>query len=159
MRSYISSEASQHDMKLVQMGAKVELINSKTCYVKFTIGDITVEYVYNINAKGKYFLERIKPYPLPIKVFEKEADVIKIIDIDIRQFKNAAKSKNIDTFIKINNELNKTIKKFEDLFLYYNVPTIENEIIMNKIQEIQDEIVKTQKNSERVFFDKDPDNL
>ncbi|RKD27185.1 hypothetical protein [Caminicella sporogenes] len=159
MRKYIYMEASQHDMKLIQMGAKVEQISSKMCYVKFTIDDIEVAYVYNINKKGRYFLERIKPYPIPLKEFEKEEDVIKIIDIDVRQFKNAAKSKNMENFIKINKELNKTIKEFEDLFLYYNVPKIEIEIIMDKIKEIHEEIYKTQKMSERVFFDKEPDNL
>ncbi len=159
MKKFIDSQASQHEMKLIQMGAKVEQINSKMCYIEFNIDDIEVSYVYNINKNNKYFLERIKPYPLPIKDFEKEEDVVKLIYIDIEQFKNASKSKNIDEFIHINTELNKTIKQFEDLFLYYNVPHIETEIITEKINEIHDEIIKTKENSERVFFDKDPDNL
>jgi len=141
------------------MGGKVEQINSKMCYVQFKVGCTEVEYVYNINSKNKYFLERIKPYPLPLRVFDNEDDVIDLIKIDIRQFENACKSKNIESFIKINNELNKTIKKFEDLFLYYNVPKIESIIIMSKIKEIQDEILKTQNSSERVFFEKEPENL
>jgi hypothetical protein len=159
MRKYVNSEASQHEMKLIQMGAEVEQINSKMCYVRFKVYHIDVEYVYNINAKNKYFLERIKPYPLPIKEYETESDLINIIRIDIKQFENACKSKNIDTFIKINRELNTAIKRFEDLFLYYNVPKVEGEIIMQKINEIQEEIRKTQKLSQRVFFDKNPDNL
>lgn len=159
MRKYVNSEATQHEMKLIQMGAEVEQINSKMCYVKFKVDNIEVAYVYNLNKKNKYFLERIKPYPLPLREFEDEADMIEIIKIDMKQFENAAKSKNIDVFIKINNELINAIKEFEDLFLYYNVPQIEGEIILEKIQEIHNEIYKTQQESQRVFFDKEPENL
>ncbi|SHK43778.1 hypothetical protein [Paramaledivibacter caminithermalis] len=156
---YVKSEASQHDMKLVQLGAKVEQINSKMCYVKFDIEGFELAYVYNINKKGKYFLERIKPYPLPMREFKSESDVINIIKIDLEQFKNAVNSRNIDAFVTISTELNRTIKQFEDLFLYYNVPKIETQIIMGKISEIQKEIANTKENSERVYFTKDPDNL
>ncbi len=159
MRKYINSEASQHEMKLIQMGAEVEHINSKMCYVKFCFGDIKVSYVYNMNKKNKYFLERTKPYPRPMRESDNENDIVKIIEVDIRQFKNASHSRNIEEFIEINKELNKTIKLFEDLFLYYNVPKIENVIIMKKIKEIQEEIFKTQEISERVFFDKEPEHL
>ncbi len=159
MKKFIDSQASQHEMKLIQMGAKVEQINSKMCYIKFYIDEIEVSYVYSINKRNKFFLERIKPYPLPIKDFEKEEDAIELIEIDIKQFQNASKSRNIDQFIHINSGLNKTIKQFEDLFLYYNVPHIETEIIMAKITEIQQEIHKTKENSKRVFFEKEPENL
>ncbi len=157
--NYLNVEASQHEMRLIQMGAKVEQVNSKMCYVKFLINGIPIEYVYNLNKKNKYFLERIKPYPLPVKSYDKVSDVVEVIEVDIKQFKNAVKSKNIEGFAKINQELINTIKKFEDLFLYYNVPSIEVELIMGKIREIQDEIIKTKENAERVFFDKEPENL
>ncbi len=159
MKRYIGAEASEHEMKLVQMGAKVEQINSKMCYVRFNLDKLNVEYAYNINKKGRYFLERIRPYPLPIREYENESDIVKVIDIDIRQFKNAINSKNFDTFTSINKELHMTIKAFEDLFLYYNVPSMKAEEIMEKIKGIQDEIYETQRQSERVFFDKDPDYL
>jgi len=159
MRKYINAEAMQHSMKLIQMGAKVNQVNSKMCYVTFQVGKIELEYVYNINGKGQYFLERIKPYPLPMKVYEKEEDLIDIIEIDVEQFKNATKSHNIDEFICINSKLNETIKKFEDLFLYYNVAEIEAKNIVAKIYEIQDIIKETKEASERVYFRKDPDNI
>lgn len=157
--NYINVEASQHEMRLIQMGATVEQVNSKMCYVRFVIENIPVEYVYNINKKDKYFLERIKPYPLPIKTYENEADIVEVIDVDIKQFKNAVKSRNIDSFVGINKELNYTIKKFEDLFLYYNVPSLETEKIMNKIKEINDIIISTKETSERLFFEKEPEHL
>ncbi|MCK5762601.1 MAG: hypothetical protein KAH05_00635 [Clostridiales bacterium] len=46
-------------MKLKQLGAKIETINSKMSYVRFDIDGVKLEYVYN--NKGKYFLERTKP--------------------------------------------------------------------------------------------------
>lgn len=159
MKRYIGAEASEHEMKLVQMGAKVEQINSKMCYVRFKLDSMDVDYVYNINRNGRYFLERINPYPLPIREYENESDIIKVIAIDIRQFMNAINSKNFDTFTSINKELHMTIKAFEDLFLYYNVPSMKAEAIMEKIKEIQKEIDVTQRDSERIFFDKDPDYL
>jgi hypothetical protein len=157
--SYLNVEASEHEMRLVQMGAKVEQVNSKMCYIKFMVENVPVEYVYNLNKKNRYFLERIKPYPLPVRSFDAESDIVDLIEVDIKQFKSAVKSKNIDCFVGISKELNNTIKKFEDLFLYYNVPTMKAEAIMKKIQEIQDEITKTKDTSERVFFEKDPGNL
>lgn len=159
MRKYILSEASQHDMKLIQLGAKVEQVSSKMCYVKFELENLELVYVYNINKKGKYFLERMKPYPLPIKEYNCESDVIDIIKIDLEQFKNASNSKNIDEFININSELNKTIKQFEDLFLYYNVPKFEADIILDKILEIQEQIKETKNTSDRLYFKKNPDNI
>ncbi|MDF2840894.1 MAG: hypothetical protein K0Q99_1666 [Clostridia bacterium] len=157
--NYLNVEASQHEMRLIQMGAKVEQINSKMCYIKFVIEGIPVEYVYNLNKKNKYFLERTKPYPLAVKAYENVADLVEVINVDIKQFKNVVKSKNIESFLAINKELISTIKKFEDLFLYYNVPTEEVELLKNKIGEIQQEIAKTKETAERVFFDKEPENL
>lgn len=159
MRKYINSQASQHEMKLLQMGAKVKQINSKMCYVSFAVDGFKVAYVYNINAKNKFYLERVKPYPLANKEFDNEEDVVNNIEIDIKQFKNAAKSHNIHNFIRINQMLCKTIKEFEDLFLYFNVPQEEVEIICKEIDKIHNEIIKTKNSTERVFFEKDPEFL
>ncbi|MDF2531032.1 MAG: hypothetical protein K0R80_362 [Clostridia bacterium] len=157
--NYLNFEASQHEMKLIQMGAKVEQINSKMCYIKFVIEGIPVEYVYNLNKKNKYFLERIKPYPLAIRSYENVEDLVKVIDVDIKQFRNLVKSKNVKSFVNITKELIEIIKRFEDLILYYNVPADEVEVIMNKVNEIHEEITKTKETSDRVFHDKDPENL
>ena len=157
--NYLNVEASQQEMKLIQMGAKVEQINSKMCYIKFLIEGIPVEYVYNLNKKNKYFLERIKPYPLAVRSFEKVEDIVNIIDVDIKQFRNVVKSKNIEGFFTINKELISTIKKFEDLFLYYNIPVEEVNSLKEKISEIQQQIAKTKETAKRVFFDKEPEYL
>jgi hypothetical protein len=159
MRKYINAEASQHEMKLIQMGAQVKQVNSKMCFVKFRKDDFTVSYVYNINNHNKYFLERIKPYPIITKEFDTEEDVIKTIEIDIKQFENASKSKNFEHFIRINNQLLQLRKEFEDLYLYYNIPSNEIAIIMNQLKAVHQEIIHTKNESQRVFFEKEPENI
>lgn len=157
--SYMRMQANQHEMVLKQMGGEVLQLPSKCCYVRFQIGDFRLSYVYNINKSNRYFLERLKPYPLPLKEYENEEDVIETIKVDLEQFKNAANSKNIDSFIKINQELNQTAKAFEDLFLYFNVEKFHAESILNKIQEIKDEIKKTAEESEMIYNKSIPNYL
>jgi len=71
MRNIINSaEVSQHTIKLQQLGAKVQVINSTLCYVQFDLDGVQLQYVYNVNHKGNYFLERIQPYPLAIEEFD-----------------------------------------------------------------------------------------
>ncbi len=160
MKKYmISTEAIQHSMKLTQMGASVKQINGKLCYVSFDLGYITLEYAYNINSKGKYFLERIKPYPLPIKAYDNEDDVINIIEIDVEQFKNAVNSSHVSEFIEISNRLHETIKKFEDLFLYYNVPAEQVKLLLEEVEEMNNTIMDTKANSKRVYTKKEPESL
>lgn len=159
MRQLINAEVMTQTLKLQQLGAKVHVINSQLCYVNFDIGGFQIQYVYNVNREGNYFLERIKPYPLPLKEFESEQDVVDIIDIDVEQFKNALKSHNIETFINLSRELNRAMKKFEDLFLYYNVPGDSVEAMLNKIKHFEDEIDELKEKTERLYFRKDPDNL
>ncbi len=159
MRKYVNAEVMQHTMKLQQMGAKVNVVNSKLCYVRFDLSGFIVSYSYNVNSKGKYFLERIKPYPLPLKVFDKEEDVIEIIRIDMEQFKNAICSHNINDFIDISRHLNIHLKKFEDLFLYYNIPSEEVKILIEHLENIDEDIDRIKAKSERLYFVKEPDNL
>jgi hypothetical protein len=159
MRKFINSEITQHTMKFQQMGAKVHVINSKLCYVNFDVGGFKIQYVYNVNKKGNYFLERIKPYPIPIKEFESEQDVVDIIEVDVEQFKSALKSHNIEGFINISRTLNKTLKKFEDLFLYYNIPGNEIDDLIEKLGLFEKEIENLEKKSERLYFKKEPENL
>ncbi len=151
--------ASHHRLKLQQSGGDVKQINSKVCYVKFKVGDIVVEYVYNINHHDKFFIERIKPYPEPLNTFTSEKAVVDQILDDVERFKVAKQSKNIKEFININKSLNNLITMFEDLYLYYNVPkedaheiTLEIETIMKKVYEIRDK-------SERVYFKSEPNHL
>jgi hypothetical protein len=159
MRKYIEADAMSQAMKLMQLGATVTKINSKTVYVQFDLEGLQLEYVYNLNAKGKFFLERIKPYPLPIKVYDAETDIVEVIEIDVDQFSKAVKSHNIDSFIAVNLKLNELLKKFEDLFLYYNVSSEKFELIHSKLDDIRKEIEITKENSTRLYYRKNPENL
>lgn len=159
MQKYVMAEAMEHEMKLVQMGGKVTQINGKLCYVQFDIGGILVEYVYNINSKGQFFLERIKPYPLPVKAYEDESRVIEIIDIDLEQFRQASKSHNMPKFIQLGQMFNDTAKRFEDLFLYYNVPEETVDALIAALESANQAIGDCKENAKRLYFKKDPDNL
>jgi len=159
MRKLMNAEIMEHDIKLRQMGADVYVVNSKMCFVLFMVGKYEVAYVYNINNKGRYFLERIKPYPLALREFEKEEDVINIIEIDLEQFKNASKSHNIEEFIVINKNFNKALRKFEDLFLYYNVPKETADSIHQHLDQIDEIIESTKQSADRLYFKKNPENL
>lgn len=159
MKSYVLAEAMEHEMKLVQLGGKVTFINSKMCYVSFDVEGIIIEYSYNINSKGKVFLERIKPYPLPINAYEDEEHVIEIIKIDLEQFYAASQSHNMADFITINQQFHNTLKRFEDLFLYYNVPEATMVTIKSDLDRINQEILNCRNSAKRVYFEKEPDNL
>lgn len=159
MKGYVNVEVDQQTIRLQQMGGKVKVINSKLCYVDFDISGFKLQYVYNVNKKGNYFLERIKPYPLALKEFETEQDIVDIIGIDVDQFKNAIKSHNASTFIDIARQLNFTLKKFEDLFLYYNVSAENVAETLTKLNELSTEIDRMKEQSERIYFKKEPDNL
>tara|TARA_Y100000588_G_C13665295_1_gene673835 strand:- start:72 stop:554 length:483 start_codon:yes stop_codon:yes gene_type:complete len=159
MRKYLNAEIMQQSMKLKQMGADVTVINSKLCYIAFDLSGFKVSYVYNVNKKNKYFLERIKPYPLPLREFDNEDDVIDIINIDLDQFRNAIKSHNIESFITIARKLDSVFHKFEDLFLYYNLPEDETKRLYDEILEMEKDIERIKESSERICYDKDPEYL
>jgi hypothetical protein len=156
---YNNVENDRHDMMLRQMGGDVITIYGMLCYVKFNIEGVDIEYVYNINAKKKYFLQRIKPYPLPAGVYEDPEDVIDIISIDIEQFRTAIHSEKFNTFVEINKNLNETIRNIDDLFLYYKVPKESLVHINENIQQIKDIISGSKDRSERLYFKKDPDTI
>ncbi len=151
MRSIVTAEVSQHTMKLQQLGAKVNVINSTLCYVNFDISGFVVQYVYNVNQKGNYFLERTKPYPLAIQEFDSEKDVVQLIKDDVVKFKNALKCHHIDKFITIARDINRTFSMFEDTFLNYNIPGERVDKIHKKIQALSLEIEIIRDNAEKLF--------
>ena len=159
MQKYVIAEALEDEMRLVQMGGKVTQINGKMCFVQFDIEGLVVEYAYNINNKGKFFLERVKPYPLPVKVYEDIQRIIEIIDIDLEQFRQAAKSHNMQKFIKMGNLFHATAKRFEDLFLYYNVHEVILDEVIQEMEQINAVIDQCKITAERLYFKKEPDNL
>lgn len=107
-----------------QMGAH-ELTNiaSRLYYIGFKLSPtVEVTYVYNINKKEQYFLQRISPYPLPKGLFTSQEEIIDFIEEDLTKFKNAAQSRNFEQFITFNHQLTQIENDVERLFLNYNVP-------------------------------------
>lgn len=159
MRKYMMAELEKHHTILSQLGAKVHVMNSLLCYISFDIDGVEVSYSYNVNKKGKYFLQRIKPYPEPAGTFRSEEEIIDIIKIDIDQFKNAKNCNLFKDFVEINKCLNKTVRNFEDLYLYYNVPHEIIDNIKDELDSIQTMIKQAKNSSERVYDKKDPDTI
>ena len=158
-RKFINAEEMVHSMKLRQMGGDLTVINSKLCYVKFNINGIELKYEYNLNKHNKFFLERIKPYPRPIKEYNTEDDVIEVIKIDIEQFNNVKSKEKLLEFIDISNYMNKIIAKYEDLFLYYDVGEQSLLDIKETVDDIGKQIEHTKSTCERIFHKKDPESL
>ncbi len=160
MNRYVNAEATYHTMNLIQLGAEVKTVSGKMVYVKFKLPKgLEVSYVYHINKNNHYFLERIKPYPLPIKEIDTAEDVIRLIQIDFEQFSTAIESSKVDEFVEINREMHQAMKSFEDLFLYFNIDNDTIKTIHKHIKDIHNTIEKAAKSSERLYFGKEPDNL
>ncbi len=159
MRKMVKATELHQTMKLRQMGADVEVINSKLCYVKFQVNDFEIAYVYNINKKEEYFLERTKPYPLPLKTFKREEDIIEVIAIDIEQFKNLSSSKNINEFISFLKQMRLAVNKFEDLILYYNISKDDTKEFQSILESLNKKIDDCKDESDRLYFKKNPDFL
>lgn len=145
--------------KLSELDADIVYYHGLQCFVKFNIEGYEISYGYNINAKNKFYLQRIKPYPMPAGVFDDVNDVINVIKIDIDLFKNAVKSGKLEKFISISTEILNVVRNFEDLFLYYNVsPEIFNEL--NQIIGIlKDKILTGARESKRVYTENDPKTI
>lgn len=118
-----------------QMGAyDLSNVRSQLHYIIFKIEpDITVSYVYNINIKNQYFLQRISPYPLSEGLFSTQEEIVDFIERDIEKFKNATQSTNFNDFLEILRSVHQLEQNLEHLFLNYNVSK-------ELIQEFSDEI-------------------
>lgn len=158
----LSSRLLTHEYvkeELEKMGAKVIDVHGIMYLVKFRINDIKITFLYHVNQDNTFFLERIKPYVVPIGAFETEEDVLEIIKIDIEQFQNAMKSTHFKEFIEIDRHISGMVRTFEDLFLYYNVSPEDIDDIRRRTEELHEKILDVRKRSERVYFKKEPDSF
>ncbi len=160
MKGPMNAEALAETMKLRNMGAKIQSVDSKMCIVKFEEAGVQIEYAYSVNSSGKYHLERIKPYPLPLREFTREEKLIEIIEIDLDQFRNAIKFlESLAPFIALGNDFHHTFQRLEDLYLYYEVSPETLEAIHGKLREIDAIISDTAKEAKRIYHRKEPDTL
>lgn len=155
----LSSRLLNHEYvkeELEKMGARVIDVHGIMYMVKFLIRDIKINYIYHINPDNTFFLERTKPYVIPMGDFDTEEDILEIIKIDFEQFKMAMHSSNFQEFIEIDTSITKLVRTFEDLFLYYNVSKDNLDEIRGKTEEVLEKIHEVKDSSERVYFKKEP---
>lgn len=157
--AYMTIRQIRHQMclnKLREMGCKVVSIQGVMFYVKYSLDDYKIEYIYHLNPDNTYYLERIKPYMVSAGTFKTEEEVVNAIKIDIEQFKNAKNSKNFNDFIDVDKEISKAVRAFEDLYLYYNISKDDIELVKEHINDFMKLIVKVKDRSKRVFYEKEP---
>lgn len=125
---------------LRQMGASdVTKVRGLLYFMEFKLSDnVEISYSYNINTQNKYFLQRIKPYPIPQGIFSDEYEIVSFIKKDLEKFKNAMNSSNFNLFVDVTRKVNSITSMAEYLFLNYNVDA--NELL--KINKELDDILK-----------------
>lgn len=110
------------EARLRFLGASdIQKVQGLLYFVSFKDGDTEVSYSYNINTKNKFFLQRIKPYPIPEGIFSDEEQVVEFIKRDLKKFRNAEHSHNFPQFVEVTNMVNEISKEIETFFLNYNV--------------------------------------
>ncbi len=111
------------EVSLRQLGAtKVKEISSVMYFVEFKLTDtLTISYIYNITHKEKYYLQRVKPYPIPQGKFADEREIVDFITKDIKKFQNATRSSNFPTFLSVTERVCTITDRMEELFLNHNV--------------------------------------
>lgn len=149
----VSAEQHKLDMLLTQMGGKVKSIHGLLCFVHFYINDTELFYVYNVNAKDQFYLQKVLPYPVGAGVFSKSKEVIEYIKNDLKQFKNAVHSKNFNSFVNINTNLNNAIHKVEDVFMHNNVQDEKLLQIQKEIEKISQILLEIENESEKIVIE------
>jgi len=136
---------------LRQLGAtKIRKIRSYLYFIEFQLSEEwKVTYSYNINTKDEYFLQRIKPYPIP-QGFSDEYEVVSFITKDLKKFVNAKNSSNFPTFVEVTRKVNSINDEMEKLFLNYNVETDDLENLNSKLDNISKNIEDARNNSKQL---------
>lgn len=130
-----STKGDSIEIFLRQIGAtKITKVKGYLYFIKFKIDDVNITYTYNINHKNQYFIQRIEPYPLGKGVFNNEIEIATFIKKDINKFKLAKKLIDFDKFLSLNNKTAYLTKDIENLFLNYNISSID----INKLESMLD---------------------
>lgn len=123
------------EVNLRQAGAsKIVEASSAMYLVEFNlIDDLTISYIYNITHKEKYYLQRIKPYPISQGKFADEQEIVAYITKDVNKFRNATLSSNFQAFLHVTKTVSTLTDRMEELFLNHNVDGTDLMILNDKI--------------------------
>ncbi|MDD4837016.1 MAG: hypothetical protein EOM02_08030 [Synergistales bacterium] len=155
-RPYLKAELSTQEMRLKQMGAKIEVINSFLCYIRFEVEGLKVKYVYNLNRKGQFFLERVTPYPQPAGTFDTERDVVESIRNDIAQIRQLARSSHFKELIDMNSDLRFLSKRLDSICLYYDIKPEDIAKLKKSLADLHGTFDSIRDHSQRVYFETEP---
>lgn len=131
------------EILLRQLGAtKIQKVSGYLYFIKFILDDdFEVLYTYNINAKNKYFLQRIQPYPLPQGAFGDENKLVAFIKEDLKKFKFFKKRKYFNIFLETASKSHKFLRNLDDVYLSHNIENEQNTAeILKEINQTLDEI-------------------
>lgn len=139
---------------LRQIGAiEIKKVRGLLYFIKFKLDeDLEISYTYNINSKNKYFLQRIKPYPIPQGVFVDEYEVVSFIKKDLHKFNNAKISSNFKSFLEVSKKVNSINYEMEKLFLNYNVDAEHLLRLDKELNDILGQIEESKNTSERIYI-------
>jgi hypothetical protein len=137
-----NAQGDSIEILLRQMGASdVTKIRGLLYFMTFKLSDnVEISYSYNINTKNKYFLQRIKPYPIPQGVFSDEYEIVSFIKKDLQKFSTAMNSSNFNLFLDVARKVNNITSMAEHLFLNYNVNVNQLLRINTELDDILKEI-------------------
>ncbi|MBU5336893.1 hypothetical protein [Intestinibacter bartlettii] len=146
-----SVDGDSIEIRLRQLGAsKIQKVQGNLYFIKFILEDnFEVMYTYNINAKNKYFLQRIEPYPIPHGTFSNEVKIVDFIKKDIQKFKKGMKSKHFDDFLEATAQANKFVRQLDDFYLNYYVE--EDSLISDSLGQINTAIDNLNKRLESII--------
>jgi hypothetical protein len=131
------------EIRLRQLGAsKIQKVQGCLYFIKFILDDdFEVMYTYNINAKNKYFLQRIEPYPIPNGTFSTEVKIVK--------FRKGIKSEHFDDFLEATAQANKFVRQLDDFYLNYQVE--EDSLVSDSLGQINTTIDNLNKRLESLI--------
>jgi hypothetical protein len=142
-----SANQDNIDLMLTQMGAKVQTLHGLLCFVRFEIHGNEIFYVYNVNMKDQYYLQKVLPYPVGAGVFTKTSDIVDYIKNDIQFYKNAEKNENVNNLIDINTQLHRLLHNVEDTFMKYKVSPDKIEEMSKAMMVLNDILTDIQETS------------
>lgn len=160
---HFSSKLVLHDLSiqaLKDLGAEVIDMDGISVFVSFENDDnFEVSYMYHRNPDNTFLLEKIKPYQIVLGECDSEHRVVENITYDIDQIHNARNSNKFNSFVETLQKLNKFMRDFDDLFLYYNISGQDMQHIKDSVNELCQDVYKIKSRSKRVYHKTEPQSL